>query len=193
MSFSHYLFIWDNYAQEVVASYYIERPGAGPQDGPGDVSHGAIPAHAEEARIDALREDYPLDRYTFGGGYSSSLDHCVESFFGMEKDYSHFFEEPMGRVEAAAIAHRHINQGYQLPGDELVVLTDSATPKPYGWVFFCQSRAFLATGDENLMLVGVGPLVVRQDGTVHTLGSARPPEEEVAAFEADHGLAGGAA
>lgn len=188
MSDVRYLFIWDKQEHRVAASYYIVPPAVGPRDAPSDVSHGGIPAAQEESRIDALRRDYPLDRYTFGGGYAPSLTACVEGFFGLEKDYGHFSQEPMVRDEAAAFAERYLNRDVADPRDELVALPDSAVWKPYGWVFFYQTRTFLETGDQDYLLAGNGPVVVKHDGTVHTLGSARPPEEEIADFEAHHDL-----
>jgi hypothetical protein len=50
-----YVFVWDQEAREVVASYYVERPGDHPAYPPADVSHGAIRAGEEEARLDELR------------------------------------------------------------------------------------------------------------------------------------------
>jgi hypothetical protein len=188
VSDAKYLFVWDKKAHRVVASYYVAPVGADPRAAPTDVTHGAVPAREEEARIDALRQEYPIDRYTFAGGYAPSLAVCVEGFLGMEKDYHHFFEEPMVRDEAAAVAERHLNRAVTDPRDELVVLTESAVGKPYGWVFFYQTRMFLETGDHDYLLAGNGPVVVKHDGTVHTLGSARPPGEEIADFEARHNL-----
>jgi hypothetical protein len=93
----------------------------------------------------------------------------------------------MTRAEAESIALRSINQHYYHPRDSLAVLPKPVIEKPYGWIFFYQSRAFLETGDFTFQLMGNGPVVVRDDGTVHTLGTARSPEEEIAAYEAGQG------
>jgi hypothetical protein len=46
-----------------------------------------------------------------------------------------------------------------------------------GWTFFYQSKAFLAAGDFSAMLVGHGPVIVRDDGHVIEGGSLdRDPE-----------------
>jgi hypothetical protein len=93
------------------------------------------------------------------------------------------------RSEAESLALISLNRDFHHPPDSLVILSDATIEKPYGWVFFYQSRAFLETGDFTFQLVGNGPVVVRDDGTVRTLGSARPPEEEIAAYEAGAGPA----
>ena len=192
MSDANYLFIWDNQQHRVVASFAIVPSGGNARKVPIDTSHGAIPAHEQDERVSALRREYPLGRYTFGGGYASSLEECVQGFFGLEKDYRHFFEESMVRDEAAAIAEGYLNDRYQDPDDHLVVLVDAAIKKPYGWVFFYQSRRYLDTGYFLHQLVGSGPVVVLRDGTVHTLGSAREPEQEIRDFEVRLGFLGDA-
>jgi hypothetical protein len=95
----------------------------------------------------------------------------------------------IARADAEAIALNYLNRDFHHPRDSLVILPDPAIEKPYGWIFFYQSHAFLETGDFTFQLLGNGPVVVRDDGTTRTLGSARPPEEKIAAYEADHGLA----
>ena len=192
VSDASYLFIWDNQQRRVVASFAIVPAGGDARKVVTDTSHGAIPAHEQDERVSALRREYPLGRYTFGGGYASSLEECVRAFFGMEKDYRHFFEEAMARDEAAAIAERFLNDRYQDPDDHLVVLADAAVEKPYGWVFFYQSRRYLDTRDFLHRLVGNGPVVVLRDGTVHTLGSALEPEQEIRVFEERLGFLGDA-
>lgn len=93
----------------------------------------------------------------------------------------------MDQAAAEELALSRFNQG-QGPEDEFAIMPDSAVRKPYGWVFQLQSRTYLETGDRFSMAVGIGPTIILDDGTVHTLGSARPPEEELYAFEAAHGL-----
>jgi hypothetical protein len=192
VSHTSYLFIWDNQQHRVVASFCIVRAGTDAVDVPTDTSHGPIPADEQDERVEALRREYPLGRYTFGGGYASSLAECVRAFFGLEKDYRHFFEEAMAREEAAAIAERYLNDRYPDPNDHLVVLADGAIEKPYGWVFFYQSRRYLDTRNFLHRLVGNGPVAVLRDGTVHTLGSALGPEEEIRDFEVRLGFLGDA-
>jgi hypothetical protein len=61
--------------------------------------------------------------------------------------------------------------------------------KPYGWIFFYNSRRYIETRDIFQSAVGGGPVVILADtGEVVSLGTARRPEEEIALFEQDRGL-----
>lgn len=86
-------------------------------------------------------------------------------------------------ADAKRLAEEAINKGYTVPGDELVVIDSSTMEKEYGWVFFYDSRRFLETNDESYMVAGNAPLIVEKDGAMHWLGTAKPVEEYVAAFE----------
>jgi phytoene/squalene synthetase len=83
----YYVFIWDRQRDEMIASYCVLRGAAGIA---GDVTLGAVPAAEEDVFTRQLQERYPIDRYTYGGGYAPSLDACVRAFFGLEKDLDHF-------------------------------------------------------------------------------------------------------
>jgi hypothetical protein len=77
---------------------------------------------------------------------------------------------------------RHIKGG-------LVVVDEMTLTKPYGWVFFYNSRLYLETRDILHAVAGNGPVVVLADtGEVVTLGTARPSEDEIAGFEQKRGL-----
>jgi Immunity protein 35 len=66
----------------------------------------------------------------------------------------------------------------------LVVMDEMTLTKPYGWVFFYNSRRYLETRDILHAIAGNGPVVVLADtGEVVTLGTARRWEEAIAAFE----------
>jgi hypothetical protein len=68
--------------------------------------------------------------------------------------------------------------------EELVLLEARTIEKPYGWVFFYQSRRFVETGDVLHALGGNGPLVIERDsGRITVLGTARGVEEELRVFE----------
>jgi hypothetical protein len=55
--------------------------------------------------------------------------------------------------------------------------------RTFGWVFFYQSRKFIASGNISDCLVGNAPLVVTRDGELHVTGTAYPLEHYLAAFE----------
>lgn len=71
---------------------------------------------------------------------------------------------------------------------ELVILDDLTRPKPYGWIFFYNSKKFLETDDIMWALAGNGPAVVLHDGEVHFLTTAYPIEEAIAMFERENKL-----
>ena len=56
-------------------------------------------------------------------------------------------------------------------GEALARVSHEAQRLSGGWAFFYQSKAFLATGDVCAMLVGHGPVIVRDDGHVIEGGS----------------------
>lgn len=64
----------------------------------------------------------------------------------------------------------------------------SARELHLGWAFFWNTDAFLRTGALEDTLGGNGPLVVlRDDGALHTLGTARPFDVMVAELETELG------
>ena len=72
---------------------------------------------------------------------------------------------------------RHIEGG-------LTLVEGMTLTKPYGWVFFYNSRRCLETRDILQSVAGNGPVVILAEaGEVVILGSARRPEDEIAAFE----------
>lgn len=89
---------------------------------------------------------------------------------------------------ARAMVSKLINSGYNVPGDELVIVDEETIEKDYGWIFFYTSREYLETGDISAMVAGNGPIVVEKDGTVTHLGSARPAEYSIPEFELKRGF-----
>lgn len=70
------------------------------------------------------------------------------------------------------------------------MLVDNLTIiKPYGWVFFYNTRRYAETGDVLYALGGNGPVVVeRETGRMSHLGTLHVAEQSIAAFESNHGL-----
>jgi hypothetical protein len=82
-----------------------------------------------------------------------------------------------------------LNRNTGASNDELVLLDERTQEKPYGWVFFFNTRRFVETRNFVFALGGNGPVVVeRETGRITLLGSARPPEKEIAEFERQSGL-----
>lgn len=91
----------------------------------------------------------------------------------------------ISRDSARRIAADSIREGVRTPhGMTLVILDDETIERGFGWVFFYQSREYLETGDLSQQLAGNAPIIVdREDGSVHTTGTAEPVEHYLAAYE----------
>jgi hypothetical protein len=75
------------------------------------------------------------------------------------------------RGEATARARDYV-KSLKWPGVEEMVLYEHAVlERPYGWVFFYNSRAFMQSGKPEDAAIGNGPFVVdRRDGSIHVTG-----------------------
>lgn len=94
----------------------------------------------------------------------------------------------MNLEDARQLALAEAHRDYHTP-DGLALLDDMTITKPYGWVFFYDSKRHMLTGSPLHALGGNGPIVVEKDsGRVTPLDSARAPETEIAAFEQENGL-----
>ena len=70
------------------------------------------------------------------------------------------------------------------PDDPFVVVDEDTIEKPFGWVFFYDSKKFLETGVFSYRLAGNGPAIVnKHDGTVEFFGTNKPPLELVDEYE----------
>jgi hypothetical protein len=95
----------------------------------------------------------------------------------------------MTYAEAVEAVLREINRTARVPAEECVILEEYTIVKPYGWIFFYNSRQFVETKNWLYALGGNGPAVVERDsGRVTLLGSAHPPEDEIGRFERERGL-----
>ena len=98
---------------------------------------------------------------------------------------------PISYEVAEQIAKDYLKQ-QQWPPDKFggLVLKLSATiTKPYGWVFFFNTRQFLEKGDRLAALGGNAPFLVEHDtGQVVTLGTAHTVDHYLAQYEALHHL-----
>jgi hypothetical protein len=91
--------------------------------------------------------------------------------------------------EAYAIVKRFIDDQCGSVPDGVAIMEDRTIRKPYGWIFFYNSKRYMETGSPLDALGGNGPIVVeRTDGTLHQLGSAQQPDASIAEFERAHVL-----
>jgi hypothetical protein len=63
-------------------------------------------------------------------------------------------------------------QTISTPGAPFAIVESHTIEKPYGWIFFYQSKKFLQTGLDQDKLAGNGPIIVNKyEGTIEFLGS----------------------
>jgi hypothetical protein len=82
---------------------------------------------------------------------------------------------------ARELAQGFMNARFQNPAN--FETYEKAMTKPYGWVFFYQSRRFMETGNKRYRVAGNAPILVLKDGTVRELGTAEPLEWYLAEYE----------
>jgi hypothetical protein len=71
-----------------------------------------------------------------------------------------------------------------MEGDEVVIVNEHTMKRPYGWVFFYQSRAYLASRDA-MGLLGNAPIIVdRISGEIRVTGTGRSIETYLSQYEA---------
>ena len=74
---------------------------------------------------------------------------------------------------------------------EPVVNETITIERPFGWVFFYDSKLFLDTGDDDYALIGNSPIIVdRSDGSLHTTGSGQPIQSYIEEYEREHAQSG---
>jgi hypothetical protein len=89
------------------------------------------------------------------------------------------------REQAKALARDYIRRLNTLPdGDELVICDENTIERPFGWVFFYDSRRALETGDFRHAIAGNAPIIVnRHDGSITVTGTALPVEYYISEYE----------
>jgi hypothetical protein len=88
----------------------------------------------------------------------------------------------LSKTEALEIVSKKLQE--MRPSDPFVVVEKSTIERPFGWVFFYNSKKFVETGEFGDRLLGNGPVIVnKHNGSVEFLGSSRPPLEFVEEYE----------
>ncbi len=76
--------------------------------------------------------------------------------------------------KAAAVASASIDI---VCDGEACLVREKTIAKPYGWVFFYQSKELLETGKPSAHLAGNAPILVdRVNAELHVFGTAKPLE-----------------
>jgi hypothetical protein len=70
-------------------------------------------------------------------------------------------------------------------GGQWDLMREYTLSKPYGWVFFYQSRQYVQTRDDAHRLCGNAPIIIdRYDGEIRITGTAHPIEHYLMMYEA---------
>jgi len=76
------------------------------------------------------------------------------------------------RTEAVTRARTYVSTLHWPGVEEMVLYEHAVLERPFGWIFFYNSRAFIESGRPEDAVIGNGPVVVdRRDGSVHVTGS----------------------
>jgi hypothetical protein len=99
----------------------------------------------------------------------------------------------MTKAEALDFVSKKL--GAKSTDDDSHIVNDAWTlEKPFGWIFFYNSKKFLETGEFRYRLAGNGPVIVNKfDGSIQFLGSSPSEllllEKYEESWIADHGAA----
>jgi hypothetical protein len=69
---------------------------------------------------------------------------------------------------------------------DLFVVEELTIDKPYGWVFFYDSRRAVESDYQEFAIAGNAPFLVNRNGDIHTFGTALPVETYIAEYERQH-------
>jgi immunity protein 35 of polymorphic toxin system len=95
----------------------------------------------------------------------------------------------ISETEAFEIATQFIASMTTTVDGGVAIASAETIRKPYGWIFFYNSRRYLETGDPLEGLGGNGPVVVEQaGGRVHPLPSSSDPSTAITEFEKLNGF-----
>jgi hypothetical protein len=72
-----------------------------------------------------------------------------------------------------------------------VIVDDRTIEREFGWVFFYDSKEYLATGDISHAVLGNAPVIVDRRGSVHHTGTAHPVEHYIRQYERSRGASSG--
>jgi hypothetical protein len=87
------------------------------------------------------------------------------------------------KTEALNIVSKELQQTSPLD-DPFVVVEEDTIERPFGWVFFYNSKRFLETGVFSYRLAGNGPVIIsKHDGRVEFCGTAKSVSELIEDYE----------
>ena len=89
----------------------------------------------------------------------------------------------MDLEKARKTAEKYLAMLEMSSGIEVQLLDEHTTEGDFGWVFFYESKKYMASGSIGDRLAGNAPIIVdRSDGSLHETGTAYPIEHYIDAF-----------
>jgi hypothetical protein len=88
----------------------------------------------------------------------------------------------MNKQDAARVALEYV-ESRRDDKLQLQILEEHTIRKPYGWIFFYQSKDYFSKPITHL-LCGNGPILVLDDGKIVQLPTAIPVDEAIRRYEA---------
>ena len=90
----------------------------------------------------------------------------------------------MNREEARSAVVEQLHRRGVGGADGIAIIESETIQKPYGWIFFYNSRRYVESGELIYALVGQGPVVVLANtGEIIELGSAYPSDVAIKELE----------
>jgi len=87
--------------------------------------------------------------------------------------------------EAKRIVRSHLDKLEREAAVQLEIVEAETIERPFGWVFFYNSKDYLAKRNFEDMLAGNAPIIVnRETGQLHITGTAQPIEHYITEYEA---------
>ena len=91
----------------------------------------------------------------------------------------------MNEVQAQKLVEKELAENDLFGQIDCIVLNEETIEKPWGWIFFFQSKSYIETGDFIHMLGGNAPMIVnRYSGELIHTGTAQPIEAYIEEYEA---------
>jgi hypothetical protein len=91
----------------------------------------------------------------------------------------------MTKQEALKAVNETLQKHSIQADDSLVIREELTIERPFGWVFFYDSRRFLETGDPTWAIAGNGPVFVNKNtGEVLFRWAAEPIAKQIGDYEA---------
>lgn len=90
--------------------------------------------------------------------------------------------------DAKRLAEEHYMTAYANVKGGVIFLERRTITTSYGWVFFCNTREFIETGNVFSAILSSAPVLVEAaTGKLHQFGTRHPVEHYLREFEREHG------